>query len=538
MNSEVETTYHDIRFGLRQLGRNIWFSCVCVVSLGLGIGAAVSVFSVTYAVLLNAFPYRNPSGIMQVQIFDHSGFRNVLQLTAEEFSVYKTDRAVEDAFVIDNWNMVRTDGGLPESVLVGAVSSNAFRFLGVPALQGRTILASDAKEGGEPQHVAVLSYRYWINHLGASPAAIGRVVQLNHELYQVIGVMPPRFNWAGSDLYVPLRLSLDPSKTFLVETRLNPHIGRNEAEAEIHNVLRQFAAVSPDHYPINLKVHLSSLTSSLQEQLSGTLIALAIAVALLLTVGCVNVSILLLVRGTSRAHEFALRIAVGAKAGRILRQLLTEALILAAIGGLLGILLAFAGIHLVLASMPPGTFPPETVINLNLPVLIFTVALIVVVAVVSGLAPAIQLSQPSISHLMQARGGQQLGTHGIPRRHSVLITAQVALTALILMGAASAVRQFLGAYTAELNYDPHNLLILGVELPENNTYQQWKTRINYFDQLRSAVSEVPGIRSVSIAAYPLPPVAITGWKRQIEVLGSNNEHSDAVGLQEISPEFF
>src|SRR5262249_48790902 len=302
--------------------------------------------------------------------------------------------------------------------------------LGTRALMGRWMIPSDAPPGQEPQPVVVLGYEFWQRYFGANPGVIGRTLQLVHKNYEVIGVMPPRFKWGQGDIYLPLRLTRDPNIYRAATIKLRPGVSVAQANDEFQPLLEQFAKVAPSHFPEKFRVNLRSITDVYAKPLGPMLFLLLGAVASLLLIGCANVSILLLARGTQRQHELAVRAAVGASRTRIVRQLLAESLALAVVGTGLGILLASQTLSMIAARLPENSFPAESVIEMNLPVLAFSAALAFATAIVFGLWPALQLSRPDIGRLMQSSARRVLGgLHG-KRTHGAMVGAQVALTLL------------------------------------------------------------------------------------------------------------
>ena len=250
--------------------------------------------------------------------------------------------------------------------------------------------------------------------------------------------------------------------------------------------------------------------------MGGTLYLLFAAVAMLLAIGCGNVSILLLARGTARQHEFAVRAAVGASSFRIVRQLLTESLLLAITGTGLGILLAYRLLALIIAWLPKGPFPPDVAIGINAPVLFFSTALALLTAVLFGLIPALQMAKPEISQVMQSNSSKAAGSVRGKRLHGTLVAAQIALTLLLLTAAGAAIQSFVRLTRVPLGYDPHNVIAVDIPLQEN-TYASWQGRVNYFEQLRASVAALPDAASTAISGNATPPYG--GWEQRFDLLG-------------------
>lgn len=237
---------------------------------------------------------------------------------------------------------------------------------------------------------------------------------------------------------------------------------------------------------------------------------------MLLVIGCSNVSILLLARGTARQHEFAVRSAVGAGSFRIVRQLLTESLLLAVTGTTLGLLLAYQLLAVIVAWLPPHLFPPDVSVRINLPVLLFSVGLALLTPVVFGLVPALQMARPQIGQVMQSSTRKAAGSVRGKRLHGTLVAAQIALTLLLLTAAGAATESFVHLLRIPLGYDPHNVVSVGIPL-HDNTYMTWQARGNYFEQLRASVAALPDVVSAAISTNATPPDS--GWEQRVELLG-------------------
>ncbi len=368
----MQTFLQDFRFSLRQLRSKLGFTFTAVISLALGIGATTAVFSVVYAVLMNPYPYANSDRMVHMRLSDKSQHDMGFGLTGGQWQQIRKSPVVEDAFMEDDWSLTVTGHDLPEDVQGVYLSSNAFNFFGVPPALGRGLIPADAIDGQEPQPVAVLSYKFWRRHFNGDPAVLGQKLQLVRKNYTIVGVAAPRFTWGDGDVYLPQKVTQDPVKAFYVGIRLKPGVSHEAANAALQPLIEQFAKETPKHFPTShFRFHVVGLNEQFVHELGGTLSLLFSAVALLLAIGCGNVSILLLARGTARQHEMAIRTAIGASRGRIIRQLLTEALLLSVTGAALGVLLAYRVLAVIIMLLPKYSFPHEAAIQINLPVLSF-----------------------------------------------------------------------------------------------------------------------------------------------------------------------
>ncbi len=319
----------DLRFAVRQLTRMPGFTLTAVVSLALGIGATTAVFSIVYAILLDPYPYAGADRMIHLRLQGPAGEPRGFGLTGAQWQQIRKSPVVEDAFLNDGWSLTVTGSDLPEDVEADFFSSNTFNYFGVPAALGRGLQPSDAIDGQDPQPVVVLSYKFWQRHFGSNRDVIGKTLQMVHKNYTIVGVAAQRFTWDDADVYVPQKITQDPVKSFYVGVRLKPGVTHAQADAALQPLIEQFAKETPKHFPTTkFRLHVVGFNDDFIKQLGGTLALLFGAVALLLLIGCGNVSILLLARATTRQHEFAVRSAIGATRGRIVRQLLTESLLL------------------------------------------------------------------------------------------------------------------------------------------------------------------------------------------------------------------
>jgi predicted permease len=405
----------------------------------------------------------------------------------------------------------------------------------VPPLLGRGLLPSDAIDGQDPQPVVVLGYQFWQKYFFANPDVLGKTLQLDHQNYVIVGVAAPRFKWYSADVYLPLKLSQNPGPTCIVNLRLKPGVTHEAADAALQPLLDQFAKDMPKHFPEHFKVQVEGLNEWVVRSISGTLYLLFGAVALLLAVGCGNVSILLLARGTARQHELAVRAAVGARRGRIFRQLLTESSLLAAIGAGLGVLTAYGILAGIKVLLPRYAFAPEVVININLPVFVFSIAVALATGVLFGLWPALQLSRTQVTQMMQSNARRVAGSVRGRRTHNALIAGQIALTMVLLAGAGSVMKSFVRLMHAPLGYDPHHVISVPVPL-HDNSYTTWAARAAYFEQLRAKVAETPGVSMTAISSNANPPW--NGRDMRFEVLGKPTAEDQRGSINVVNPDYF
>ena len=532
----MSTVFQDVRYCLRQLIKTPGFTLTAILSLTLGIGATTAVFSVIYAILMNPYPYAAPDRMMHMRLLDAAGHERGFGLSGGQWQIIRKSPVVEDSFASDGWNLTVTGSDLPEDVNASYFTSNAFNFFGVRTLLGRGLLPSDGVDGQDPQPVAVLGYRFWQRHYNSDPAAVGKTVQLVRKTYTIVGVAAPRFVWDDADVYLPLKVTQDLTRAFYVGLRLKPGVTHEQANAALSPLIEQFAKQSPKYFPQGrFKFKVVGLNDDFEKQLGGTLYLLFGAVAFLLLIGCANVSILQLARGTGRQNEFALRAAIGASRVRLIRQMLTEALLLSITGASLGVLLAFKAVSIIAELLPKYSFPHEAAIRLNVAVLLFSVALAILTGVLFGLWPSLQLSRPDVIQVIQASTRRISGNARSRAMNTVLIGGQIALTLVMLAGAGAAMRGFVRLLHTPLGYDPHNVMSVGIPV-HDGAYPNWAARAAYFEQIRSKVAAVPGVTMAAVSSNATPPS--NGANLVIEIMGKAPKDSQRVRINFVSPEYF
>jgi predicted permease len=531
----MQTLLQDLRFALRQIVRNPSFSVTAILSLMLGIGATVAVYSILYGAVLHPWPYAGAGRMVQIWISDNAGEGRFRGLTGPQIRQLRQTPAFEDVVGVDDQNLMVTGSDFPDNVTAVALTGTGFQFLGMPAMLGRYFVPSDAPEGRDAQPVLVLSWKFWQRHYNGDPAVVGKTIQLSHKSYAVIGVMPPRFTWMDGDVYLPLQMKSDQTTHYGTIIKLKPGVTTAAADAEIEPLYQQFDKEQPNFFPKKFKANVRLLVDTYTSQLKGTMFLLFGAVALLLAIGCGNLSILLLARGTARQHEFAVRAAVGAGSLRIVRQLLTESLLLSITGAVLGVVAAYQTIGPIVARLPEYSFPHEADFHINMAVLFFSVGLAILTGVLFGLFPAFQFAKPQISQLMQSSLRRVAGSVKGRHTHTALIAGQIALTLLLMTAAGAAIEGFVRMMRVPLGYDPEHVMSVGIPVRENS-YTTLEARKNYFKLLRDKVAEVPGVMVAGISTNATPPDS--GFNIPIDILGKAAQESQQSALEMVGPEYF
>ena len=442
-----------------------------------------------------------------------------------------------------------TGGGLPEDIQCTYLTENAGTFFGVRPLLGRNIEPSDAENGGH--FVVVLDYRFWQRHFGGDPHVIGRTLEIDHAPYTIIGVMPRSFAFNDSlgvgDVYLPATLIPRFNLPFLANAawiKLRPGVTLAAANSALEPIVRQFAQQHPERFPDHWHLALQPIIVPYQQGTGRTLTLLLAGVVLLLIIGCANCSILLLARGRTRQHELAIRSAIGASRWRIVRQLLVEAVVISCTGAILGVAASYWLARLPLL-LSPDSFPAESVIRINAPILAFSVALALLCGILFGLAPALRLSRRDSARMLP---GRQIGVVAAPAKHrwSVLIAAQVALTLLLMATAGTAIRGFLGLMQMPLGYDPANVMKLGILLHlhdpgELRRIQSREARTAYIEQIREKIASVPGVSIVAVStdsagADATPPY--TGVESSFSIDGSRDRQQPQARVMLVDQRYF
>lgn len=524
----------DLRYAVRQLLKSPGFAITAVLSLTLGIGATTAIFSVVYSILLDPYPYRDADRMVHVELRDKSARGPLLFVNGLEYEELRHASSVDDVFLQNQQTQTLTGGQFPISVNVGQYSPNLFAYMGVPPMLGRGFTQADAP-GGKGSPVALLSYLFWQKQFAGNRNVVGQTIELSHTLYTVIGVTPPRFTWGDSDVYVPAMPSADPHDYWMAFIKLKPGVKHAAAGAELQVLVDRFTHNDPKDFRRDRRVAIVTLNEEVLGRFSGTLVLLFVAVIALLVIGCANVSILLLARGIARQHELAVRASIGASRTRLIRQLLTESVLLSVVGAALGVLAAYRGVGTLSAMLPLYSFPHEAAIRVNGTVLVFSAVLSVVTGILFGISPAWQLSHPPINELIQANSTRVSSSARSRNTHRLLIAGQVSLTLLLMAGAGAATKAFLALTHTPLGFDPDHVFALRTVLPKGaNT--TWQARLNDNELIRRTISEVPGITAATVSTSWFPPFG--GFDAKIELRGKPTLTGAEAILALVSPKEF
>ena len=514
MRRWLDPLTQDLRYAIRSFRRSPAFVLVALLSLTLGIGATSAIFSVIYGVLIAPYPYAKPSEIWapQVRALDGRGGRGY---ALDELRALSEVPAFSDVMATSIETVLMTGEFAPESFGGVLLSGNAFNFLGVPPVAGRTIQPTDIRPDGEVEPVVVLSHRLWLRLFDGSPSALGRTLRLNGRPHTIIGVMPPRFGWYGNaGFWLPLSPARRDLPFMNPIMRLAPGVSKTVAEEQLSALNMRLAQEKPATFPAQ------GFTTTLQNYLDVTVASgemqtslrlLLGAVAFLLLIACANVANLQLARGTARVREMAVRMSIGAGRRRLLRQLLTESVLLALAGGALGVLFAFGAIRSIVALMPEFYVPNESRVAINLPVLLFSVTVSLLTGILFGLVPALQSSKTDVTDALRASRSTGAASHG-GRTRNLLVVIEVALSVVLLVSAGLTIRTFFVLQNMDTGVAADRVLIVGVPLPPAK-YATLEQRNRFAQDLLERVGALPGVESVTIGlpfGGPQSPFTIVG----------------------------
>jgi len=497
----VEDLWRDFRYALRTLRQKPGFTAIALCTLALGIGATTVMFTVINGVLLKPLPYAEPSKL--VAVHGHSEAWNVALYGEQNLAHFDFLDCQRESHSLDMGGYVFNRGtvsepGDPEYALQFESSSNLFSVLGVPLFQGRTFFPEEDRAGGAP--VAIIGYGLWQRHFAGNPAALGMTLVLDEKRYTVVGIAPPgfRLNGAEGDVYTPMGQDTAPfmqrrrAHPVTVISRLKPGATLSQAQTELMMIGRGLAGQYPDTNKDRTFIA-EPLRANVGDARS-TLWLLLGAVSLVLLIACVNVASLLLARAVSRERELAVRVALGAGRGRLIRQCLTESAVLGLSGGALGVLLAAMGIH-PFVKFWPGTLPRAEEVQLDWRVLLFAVAASLLSGLLFGLAPALRAPARHLEQALRA-GGRTLA--GSSRRlHTGFVISEIALAVVLLVAAGMLGRTMLRLSSLDPGVNIHNVLTTRVALSPATLANPGKIRTTWQDVL-DRIGRVPGVQSVAM----------------------------------------
>jgi putative ABC transport system permease protein len=523
----IETLLQDIRYGLRMLAKHKAFTSIAVVTLALGIGANTAIFSVVNELLLRPLHYRDAERIVTVWEVTPEGRHQNSTSRANYRSWRDQNKSFQYMAAFSDQRLNLTGTGDPEELSVQFVTPDFFKILGVDPLLGRTFLPEDDKAEQSP--VAVLGYGLWQRRFGGQASLVGEPITLNGLKYTVIGVMPQGFQFhikqrsgtgRPAELWTLLPMPVGPGANergrFLgTVTRLKDGVSVEQAAAELRMIHARLSDEAPE-----FNKNYSAEALPLREQLFGNvrrpLWLMLGAVGFVLLIACANVANLLLSLATSREKEIAVRAALGARRTRIVRQLLTESLLLAAIGSMLGLGFAWLGIKALVAISPRDLMSLQTV-GLNLTVLAWTLGVSILTGIIFGLAPALHISRLNLNDSLKEGGKSESGqASGNRRLRNALVVSEIALAVVLLASAGLLIRSFLRLQQVDRGFNTDNVLTMVIRLPDS--YREDPPVINFFAQALERVRRLPTVRSAGMINY-LPLYGGLGSSTGFKILG-------------------
>jgi putative ABC transport system permease protein len=530
--------WQDLRFAIRSVLRDRGFLLACVTALGLGIGSTTAIFSVIDNVLLHPFPYANSDRIYGFQIVERNSKeaygRNYF--TVPEFLDYqRQNRIFTDTMGVWETTTLLGSGERLEPLDTDTVTDNTFQFLGVPPLLGRGIVPGDGKPGAVA--VFVLSYKAWLSKFGGDPSIVGRNFLLNDKPTTLIGIMPKRFAFWDGDIWMPAAADrAEPGaerRTFVLYGHLKPGLDARAAEPELGGLAKRLAEIYPKSYPARFTVRLDNLGYIAVGRFQPTLLTLLAAVGLLLLIACANVANLLLARASVRQKELALRMTLGAGRWRIVRQLMTESVLLSLAGAAAGCFFAAAALKGLIALTPYDTFPSEAIISVNREVLLATIAIAIATAFLFGLAPALVSARRDLIEPLRAASRGNTGFRR-GRMRQALVVAEVTLSMLLLTSAGLLMRSFILQRQIDLGIRTSHVLTTGLSLPPAR-YGTTDAQTSFVRELLPRLEALPGVISAA-AALNNPPNG--GNSTEFDVPGVSHFEHWKGGFVPCSREYF
>ncbi|HKP85995.1 MAG TPA: ABC transporter permease [Blastocatellia bacterium] len=536
----METIFQDLRYGVRMLVKSPGFTIVAVVALALGIGANTAIFSVVNNVLLRPLPYSDPGRLMTLRSYNipkHPDF----PVSPGDFLEWQDQNTVFDgmcAYRTGSYNLIGS--GEPERLRAGFLSAGLITMLGVTPASGRDFLPEEDQEGSAG--VVLISHGLWQRRFGRDPNIIGQSLTLSGSSFTVIGIMPPTFKFPEDDieLWTPIAFDSDDRQShgahfISVVGRLKPGVSVNEAQSEMDAIAGRLR----EQFPNSNSGWYARVTPMLDYAVANikpALLVMLCAVAFVLLIACANVANLLLARAAARQKEVAIRRALGAGRWRIVRQLLTESVLLALVGGGVGLLIAVWGVD-ALVALAPEDLPRVRDVGIDRYALLFTFAITLLTGVIFGLAPAVEASKPNLNETLKDAGRGSTGGLGRKRLSNLLVIAEVALALVLLVSGGLMMRSFLKLLEVNPGFNPQNVLTVNISLPFKK-YSDDDKQAAFVRQLSERVAALPGAQSVGVTnVMPIVNDFNLGFVIEGQPRGTNAE-LPSTKYYGVSPDFF
>src|SRR5687768_9288095 len=489
--------FQDLRYAFRSMRKRPGFTLIAVMTLALGIGGSTAIFTVVDAGLLRGLPYKSSESLYHIwEVTPQKGFGQ-REFSYPDYQDYQQNQAFEIAAYTGGGGIM-SGRGEPERVFAPSASANFFSLLGVEPFLGRTFQPGEDKQGAP--RVTVLTYGLWQRRFGGDPNIVGQALTINGQSYTVVGVLPASFQFAlrNADLWQPYQpTEAQLTRRFMHGTnligRLKPDVNPAQAQSELSVIAKR---IEQEHNQSHAgtSVKLVPLQEQFVGQVRPILLVLLAAVGFVLLIACANVASLLLTRSLSRQKEVAIRAALGANRWRVVRQLLTESILLSLVGGAFGLLIAYWGVDALVTTLPDSqlnALPFLKSLRLDATILAFSFGLSLLTGLVFGLAPAIQSSRPDLNEVLK-EGGRTTAGGAKHRLRSVLVTTEIALAVVLLVGAGLMMKSLLRLLDSNVGFDPQNVLTMTLSLPMPK-YQDFDKQLSFYDQLNARVESLPGV---------------------------------------------
>jgi predicted permease len=499
----LDTIWHDLKYAWRSLRKSPGFTFFAIAVLALGIAANTAIFSIADAVLLRPLPYRDASRLLMV--WEDSSSYGFPQNTPApgNFVDWKTRNHVFDGVAAYSWdNLNLTGEGAPEHLVGQALTANLFSVLGVSPLLGRDFQQDDNAPGAA--HVAILSHGLWVRRFAADPGVVGRPIRINGENYAIIGVMPPEFLYPDreSEIWVPWQPTAEQmanhgSHYLHVVARLKPGVSLRTANADLATIAKQLEREHPDS-----NTNVGAYAVPLREYLAGdtraAILVLLGAVCCVLLIACANLANLLLARATGKRRELAMRLTLGASRWRIVTQMLTESILLAATAGAIGLTLSVWGTQFLAKLVPTGIAPLDGS-GVNDSVLLFAAAISLATGIVFGVLPALRISSLNLVSSLRSGGGSGVGSGG-QRLRDVLVVSEVALAIVLMAGASLMIRSLENLLRLDPGFRADHVLAMRTPI-QTQKYDTRAKRSAFYDQILDKVETVPGVLAAGYTTW-------------------------------------
>jgi predicted permease len=519
MKTWLESLGQDIRYGVRGLRKSPGFAVAAVLLLALGIGANTAIFSLVRAVVLRPLPFPDPDRLVLIwdDMSSRGGPTRIEPTPADYVAWKKQSGSFADMamFIPNTYNLTGT--GEPAKLPGVRTTANVFAVIGMQPILGRTLDVVDEQPDAPP--VVVVSERVWRSRFGADPNVIGRTIALNGANHTLVGVVPPDFQFPDKEtvVWVPARftpqeLAASGNYSYWVLARLKPDTSLPQAQAEMLTIARRLEAQIPERQ--GMKVTVTQLHEHLTRAARPTMAILVAAVALVLLTACANLANLLLARAAARRKEVALRKVLGAGHARLVRQLITESAVLAALGAVLGVALSTATFA-YLTRLLPGTLPATSTLRIDMSVLLFTAGVAALIVLVIGSAPALAAVRTGLEAALRSSSGRST-TASSRRLRGLLVVAEITMTVVLLVGAGLLLRSYAKVLAVEPGFNPQNVLLVETVLPPSK-YSALESRIRFYDSVVQRVTTLPGVTRAAYVNYP--PLTFKGGRVLISIEG-------------------